>query len=144
MLRSYKYPLLVWLTTAVLGSVTSMASIFLYDSYDASSYSYYVGSVSAYVVFFVAYSIIVSIPAFVILWLAYWQISRQDYSSFKIRVVMVVVSQCIFCLLMYLLFRKSLNAILQSGLFMVIPYSLSLLLSSIVYKVKLIDKEIGL
>ena len=137
MLQYYKYPLKVWLVSAVLGFLIIQIYTFLFEYFDATSYSVYVGNIVVLQFFLLAGSFLLLFPAFILLWLVYWLTDKMNYSPFKLKLLMVIFAQVICFLLFLLMYRGALVGAMLYSLSMVFPYSISLLISSLAFRVKL-------
>lgn len=142
MLNTYKYPLKVWLTACVLGTIFYFTYIIIYDLTNSSNYTLHIGETTIWMIITLLYSILLSSPCWIVLWLLFIYFTKNVNNLAKLNVLLIITSQCLCWLCFYLLLLKSSNASFSNTLEITLPFSLALLLSSIFFNVKKVKIKI--
>ena len=122
MLQYYKYPLKVWLTSSLLGTI-----LFIPYSQWIKPTSYPLDSIEIFLVT-VILSALFSIPCWLLLWMAYTFASNHIKKPLYLKLLIILSTQAMLVGLMYLL------GLLAAGQ-IIVPFSLSLLISTVVFSV---------
>ena len=134
MLKYYKYPLKIWLTTSLLGTLSYLVCIVagilveedaqIGNIHNLKSDNYFFMGVMALI------SLICSFPCFVILWVAYAKLIDHNVSRKKIRIMLCIFGAVISSICLLSVYYSIFNELgLKSILELLFPYNTVLIFS---------------
>lgn len=122
MLRHYKYPFKVWLTSMILGGTF----YYLYDLISSYNYrsEYMVGSDPFFLILILGMSLTFSIPCLILFVVIYNFLMDMTLSAFKIKLILLAISEVAIFLWMYILIDGGINHSMFEYLSFIGPFSL--------------------
>lgn len=134
MLKYYKYPLKVWLTTALLGTLAYLLCLFVGVLFEESAQVGNVRNLNSDNYFFMGVIAVIalacSFPCFITLWVVYSRLMARDVSIQKIKIILtafgaITGSICLLSVYYPLLGGIELNSVLE----LLLPYNAVLIVS---------------
>lgn len=134
MLQHYKYPLKVWLTSALLGTLFSEIVSYFTVNYNYQS-DYFVSSLSEDIFFifiFFGLSSLLSVPCWLLFWLIYHQ-ALKYFSKLGVKLLMLGVGQSLAVALGYLVLGDL--SLVPPDAYIMLCYCSALFVATLMYKV---------
>jgi len=134
MLQHYKYPLKVWLTSALLGTLFNDIVHYFTVNYNNYQSDYFVSSRSEDIFFifiFFGLSSLLSVPCWLLFWLIYHQVLKC-FSKLGVKLLMLVIGQPLAIALGYLVLGDL--SLVPPDVYMILCYCTALFTATLIYK----------
>lgn len=89
MSKNFKYPLIVWLTTILTGSVLSIISLSIIKLIEGQKWDNAYGW-EVILFFILSFSFIFTIPAWLIFWFSYYRITKANHIVSKVKWLLII------------------------------------------------------